>query len=71
MMEWADIARLYRYWRDAPPVHELVAGAVGLKPAPSVRGSETDRTVRPSLELSAEEILRGFNSGTQTPIGVR
>lgn len=32
MMEWADIAKLYRYWRDAPPVHELVALAIGWKP---------------------------------------
>lgn len=22
-MEWADVARLYRYWRERPPLHEL------------------------------------------------
>ena len=66
-MEWADIARLYRYWREAPPVHELAAIAIQFKPS---RGAEADRTERPVLELSAEEIVRGFHAGTAVPIGV-
>jgi hypothetical protein len=32
MIEWADIADLYRYWGESPPVHELVAAWVGYKP---------------------------------------
>lgn len=31
-MKWTDISALYRYWRDSPPVHELVALAVRAKP---------------------------------------
>jgi hypothetical protein len=31
-MEWADVARLYRYWNESPPVHELVAAWIGYKP---------------------------------------
>lgn len=26
------MADLYRYWRDSPPTHELVAGYLGVKP---------------------------------------
>ena len=65
-MEWADIARLDRYWADAPPVHELVALAVGLKRS---RGSEADRSKRPDIGISAEELLRVFNSGAAVPLG--
>jgi hypothetical protein len=66
-MEWADISALYRYWRDSPPVHELLAARWGVKP---VRGREASRDERPALELSAEEIRRGFETGTAVPIGV-
>lgn len=68
MMEWADIARLYRYWAEAPPVHELVAAAVGFR---RPRGAEADRAERPALELSADEIVRGFNAAAAVPMGVR
>lgn len=65
--EWADIADLYRHWRDAPPVDELVAAAVGFK-AP--KGREADRAERASLDLSAEDIIRGFQTATAVPLRV-
>lgn len=60
MMEWADIARLYRYWQESPPVHELVAGAVGFKAPPR----EADPGERPSLGMSFDELRRAILAGT-------
>ncbi len=31
-LTWPRIDSLYRYWQDHPPVHELVAAAMGVKP---------------------------------------
>ena len=65
MMEWRDIVRLYRYWRDSPPVHELVAMYLRFKPE---KGRSATPDTRPVLELSADQIRAGFHSGT--PEGV-
>lgn len=32
-MAMRDVLALLRYWRDAPPVHELLAVALGLDPS--------------------------------------
>lgn len=46
-MEWADIVSLYRYWDERPPVHELAAAYLGLKPR-----SEPAREV-PASDIAA------------------
>lgn len=67
-MEWIDIGALYRYWREQPPVHELAALAVPFKRS---TGVEADRSRRPDIGISAEELLRVFESGAAVPIGAR
>jgi hypothetical protein len=64
MMEWRDIARLYRYWRESPPVHELVASYLGYKPA---RGREVT-SERPDIGMTADEIRQGFLNATPEAI---
>lgn len=32
-LTWPRLAALGRYWADHPPVHELVAALMGVKPA--------------------------------------
>lgn len=66
-MEWIDIASLYRYWRDSPPVHEIVGDYLGVRR--SSRGAEADRSQRPDIGISAEELLRVFESGAAVPLG--
>lgn len=60
MMGWSDIAELYRYWRDAPPVHELVALAVGFKPAPR----DIDASGRINVGMTYHEIEAAMAKGT-------
>jgi hypothetical protein len=67
MMEWADIASLYRYWRESPPVHELVGDYLGRRPS---RGKAASRDERPVLELTPDQIRQGFAMGVPEPIGV-
>jgi hypothetical protein len=31
-LTWPRIDSLYRYWEDRPPVHELAAAFMGIKP---------------------------------------
>ena len=31
--EWFDVVNLTKYWSDHPPVHELVAAYMGVKPS--------------------------------------
>jgi hypothetical protein len=66
-MEWADISALYRYWRDSPPVHELLAARWGVK---ARRGREATRDERPSFGISDADWEKGFAAGTPVPIGV-
>jgi hypothetical protein len=60
MMKWVDIAALYRYWRDSPPVHELVA--VYLKYRPPDR--EVDVSERPDIGMTYKELERAMAAGT-------
>lgn len=68
-MEWRDITRLYRYWQDSPPVHELVAAYLGYKPS---KGRESSPDTRPDIGMTADQIRAGFYSGTPVPMeGIR
>jgi hypothetical protein len=66
-MEWADVARLYRYWRESPPVHELVAAYLGVKPS---RGREAAPDARPDIGMTGDEIRAGFHAATPEAIRV-
>lgn len=39
-----DVERIFAYWRDTPPTHELVAAYLGYKPPPA------PATVAPSAD---------------------
>ena len=38
-LTWPRIQALCRYWNDHPPVHELVAAAIGVKPSNKEKAS--------------------------------
>jgi hypothetical protein len=65
MIQWADIARLYRYWLEAPPVHELVAGFLGVKAPPSAALPDD----RPDIGMSFDEMRRLAESGAGQVVG--
>lgn len=49
-LTWPRIDALYRYWEDHPPVHEVAAAIIGVKPK--------DRR-----KVGIEEIMSLFDGG--------
>jgi hypothetical protein len=61
-MTMPDVLRLFTYWRDSPPAHELLAAWVGHKP---------DRT-QPEAEMTAtSELAPYFGPAVPPPESVR
>lgn len=59
-MEWSDIAALYRYWRDSPPVHELLAARWGVKP----QDREVGRGERAKVGMTYHELEAAMAKGS-------